>query len=97
MRSDKRGYYSEEDFEKEFGGRLSGEDGSGSDHQKFSIGRRGKKKEKKGRKRREKVGGKKNSRKKTVIIILASLIILIVAGAMLIKWFLKGLICVIPI
>ncbi|MGI6256839.1 MAG: LCP family protein [Anaerovoracaceae bacterium] len=88
MRSDKKGYYSEEDFEKEFGGRLSGEDGAGSDHQEFSVGRRGKKKEKKGRKKREKVSGKKNSRKKTVIIVLASLIILIGAGAMLGYFFL---------
>lgn len=83
MRSDKKGYYSEEDFEKEFGGRLSGEDGSGLDHQEISVGRRGKKKEKKGRKKREKVSGKKNSRKKTVIIILACLIVLIGAGAVL--------------
>lgn len=86
MRSDKSGYYSEADFEKEFGGRLSGEGGGDSDFGTPPSGRSGKKK---GRKKRTKVTEKKkNSKKKTAVIILVSLIILIAAGMTLGYFFL---------
>ncbi|MEG0157064.1 MAG: LCP family protein, partial [Anaerovoracaceae bacterium] len=73
MRSDKDGYYSEEDFEKEFEGQLSdlGEEP-----------KRGTKKKRKGSNAGKKKGKnkKKRNRKKTVIIVLICFILLILAG-----------------
>lgn len=101
MRSDKAGYYTEEDFEREFGGQLSADDGSGFEHKEFHGGRSGRrsrkaKKREAGRaKSRRSVGGisesrsprKKNSKKKTAIIVLASFIILALAGMALAYFF----------
>lgn len=76
MRSDKNGYYSEEDFEKEFGGALNSE---------VSGGRIKNKKVKKGKNKeiKPKRSKGKNSKRKTAIIVIACILAIAVAGGAL--------------
>lgn len=86
MRTDKSGYYSEDDFNREFGGHLNSDDkdnGYSKRSKRNGSRNRGLSRGKKGR------GSGKKNRKKTIIIVLACLVILVLAGLLIGYMFLS--------